>query len=201
MLIAKRACTAFRQTISNDRKNDLYYSTSPVPGLYTENSNGERFLVALKPNGRKDTEAIFRHNPKEDSMVHLANSRANSFDNILLQVTSKNNTTTISKSADIDSAIIEINTIPNGPYANYLWNHSNDSVASATTTYYSRNPVPNPPPNTATTSIASITSSSGKSSISFNGLPRNAAFLRHMTEIANLSANECATSGNHLPTQ
>lgn len=70
MLIAIKAFNPCSWKSSKPRKNGLYYSNQPVPGIYSENSRGVRHLVALKPNGHRDTENIFYRSPRT--------SRANS---------------------------------------------------------------------------------------------------------------------------
>jgi hypothetical protein len=171
MLLVKNACNPcniFYQEVSKSNNNGLYYSAMPVPGIYSENSRGARYLIALKPNGKKEVESIFRHNPKEDSTVHLANSKANSIENVLAQVTDKDTTMTISKSADMTSDTdldIDTENNPDGPcaapYTNYRWSSSVSSLASSAS-YYSCGETPRPPPNSiATTGTATPISKNG----------------------------------------
>ena len=157
MLIATNACHPFCWKPSKSNNNGLYYSTLPVPGIYSENSRGARYLVALKPNSKKDVENIFRHSP--------ANSRANSFNNIFAQATNKKTTMKISKPADInsgDDVDDEIDRNPGVPYANNRWSSSVSSLEYSASEY-SCGSIPRPPPNSIAT-IGTETPFSGNSS-------------------------------------
>lgn len=45
--------------------NQLYYATSPVPGIYAKHSNGNRYLVAIKRNPVKNSDGLLMPPRKE----------------------------------------------------------------------------------------------------------------------------------------
>jgi hypothetical protein len=62
----------FHQTI---RKPELFFAQEPVPGIYTNNEE-QRFLVAIKPNGKGDLDSVFRHNLAEGPDLFLVPAKA-----------------------------------------------------------------------------------------------------------------------------
>jgi hypothetical protein len=72
LLVAQKACnplSCWKPSKTDDKR--LYYSNTPVQGIYSENSRGCRFLVAIKPNGKRDVEGIFRKDPHENSSKQI----------------------------------------------------------------------------------------------------------------------------------
>ncbi|KAF4633827.1 hypothetical protein G7Y89_g4289 [Cudoniella acicularis] len=143
LVLVKKAIAPWTWQSQPDKTPQLHFSQDPVPGVYAITHDNQCFLVAVKPNGKKDAEGLFRKNPKEDSQFHLAKKLGKKA-TIINTNNTNDNTNGKSTTQSFQDSAVELPTSPfSDAYANSCTGASSISSNSASSYQRSGATAPN----------------------------------------------------------